>query len=397
MGDMGKYVELPVSGVFVRVDGTNPVEYKPHKALLAPQVESMGDYASINDPNNTYTNYTCAHRYCRMVQVYRNGSEYACDDGAVTDGTCYVRGMDRNDSLPLCHNSSELGCAFWDPGEFDWAAIAPELSVFLVAMLVIVVLCVVYECGGVLFATLILTIMGIICIVAAGQMLDFLGNTQVDLEYVSYQGCRRHCNIQSYESTEFAASNQCMDNNTECTKSPDPETQMRLQYCYSCQSHKDAHVWLEYASQAGRAKVWFYTALYLVILLLGKWMGYIAYTAVSVLVALNAVLSLVMSGFVTDPGQRQVMRYALTIEGDPLYSLFVAASILEILGACACVGWLASDELASLVNTRRAGYKKAPSGILDTVSITPANVVSTSRKKKTDGDEEAVNAGNRKV
>ena len=165
---------------------------------------------------------------------------------------------------------------------------------------------------------------------------------------------------------------------------------MRLEYCYGCQAHKDAHVWLEYASQAGRAKVWFYAALLLVILLLGKWMGYIAYRAVLVLVALNAVLSLVMSGFVTEPGQRQVMRYALTMEGDAIYSLFVSASILEILGACAVVGWLASDELESLVNTRRAGYEKAPSSILDSVSITPADVSSASRRKKTDGDGEAV-------
>ena len=404
-GDMGRYVQPSNGGVIVvRVDGTDPVEYRSGRAQMAPQVEYMGEYASRNDPNNTYTNYTCARRHCRTVQVYRNGSGYICDDGGLEgDGTCVVRNADRDDSLPLCHNSSELACAFWVPGEFDWIVLAPELTVFLVAMLVFAWLSYARDAPSVLFATFVLTIMGTIGIITVGQMVDFLGSTQVDLEYVSYQGCMRHCNMQTYDDKIiFAISNQCKDNNTECKKSGDPETQRRLEYCYSCQSHKDAHVWLEYASQAGRAKVWFYAALLLVILLLdsfAEWMGYIAYRAVFVLVALNAVLSLVMSGFVTDPGQRQVMRYALTIEGDPLYSLFVAASILEILGACAVVGWLASDELASRVNTRRArraGYKKAPSGILDTVSITPADVTSASRQKKTDGDEE-VNQPVRKV
>ena len=393
-GDMGKYVQPSNGGVVVvRVDGTDPVEYRSGRAQMAPQVEYMGEYASRNDPNNTYTNYTCARRHCRTVQVYRNGSGYICDDGGLEgDGTCIVRNAGRDDALPLCHNSSELACAFWVAGGFDWIVIVPELTVFLVAMLVIAALCCWGRAPGVFCAAFVLIIMGTIGIMTAGQMLDFLGSTQVDLEYVSYQGCMRHCAIQTYDGRDraFAMYNQCRDNNTECGTSIDMETQMRLEYCYGCQAHKDAHVWLEYASQAGRAKVWFYAALLLVILLLGKWMGYIAYRAVLVLVALNAVLSLVMSGFVTEPGQRQVMRYALTMEGDSIYSLFVSASILEILGACAVVGWLASDELESLVNTRRAGYEKAPSSILDSVSITPADVSSASRRKKTDGDGEAV-------
>ena len=407
--DLGKYVDIPDSGmVVVRVDGTNPVEYLPDNSTVEPQVEYPGGYDAMNNPNNRYTNYTCARRYCRMVRVYRSGSGYACADGQLDlDGTCYVKGMDRDDALPLCHNNTALACAFWEPSSFDWVVVVPELVVFLVAMVGVVVAMFVRDKWWkweeqrpasifVLWSILALTIIGTIGLIAAHQMLHFMADTQVDLQYVSYQGCRRHCDFQVIEpltrSAVFTQSNQCRDKGAECGSIPagQAEAKTRLEYCYSCQAQKDAYLWLLYASQAGRALVWFYTALVVASLLPYRVMGFMMYNVVMFLVFLSVVLSLVMAGYVTDPGQRQVMRYALTMEGDSIYSLFVSASILEILGACAVVGWLASDELERLVNTRRAGYEKAPSSILDSVSITPADVSSASRRKKTDGDGEAV-------
>ena len=378
LGDAGEYAQLS-SGVYKRVDGTNPLEYMPHSAPLAPQVNFVGEFAAMNDPNNTYTNYTCAHRYCRMVQVYRNGSGYACDGGALDEeGTCYVRNTERNDSLPLCHNSSASACAFWTEAEFDWNTAVPELVVLAVVIIFVVVYSFVFRptLGEVAIlrvgVVIAMTVGGVIGIIAAGQMLDFLANTQVDREYISYQGCRRHCDTQSYYSSKFAKSNQCKDNNTECLSSSDSSTRMELEYCYSCQAHRGAYVWLEYASYAVQAKVWFYAALCLACLLLDKWMGHASYLVVCLLAVCNAVLSLVMAGYLTEAGQRQVMRYALTMDGDSLYSLLISASILEISGALGLANWMQSDAFDARLRER--ANQKANYNALQNVPIEPRDL-----------------------
>jgi hypothetical protein len=292
-----------------------------------------------------------------MVRAYRNGSAHVCEDGdEFASGLCIVRGGVRDDMLPLCHNSSALECAYWEPGSFDWTLISflAELVVFLIMMAVLIALAVSCDALAMGVLAIALTIVGAIGIVAAGQMMDFMGNTQVDKEYVSYQGCRRHCDILSSSSAAFAAINQCEDNGTACNIDAGVN---QMKYCVSCQSHKGAYVWLEYASSIVRAKAWFYVVLWLFIIMCDTVMGPIGNAAVVILMVLNIVLSLVTCGFVTEGGQRQVMRYVLSTEGDTLYSLLISVSILEIFTALGWVRWINSDMYQSyLKKNKKSGY-----------------------------------------
>jgi hypothetical protein len=248
----------------------------------------------------------------------------------------------------------------------------------------------------VLLSILALTIIGTIGLIAAHQMLYFMADTQVELQYVSYQGCRRHCDFQVIQpltrSAVFTQSNQCRDKGAECGTTSADEERRRLQYCYSCQAQKDAYLWLVYASQAGRALVWFYTALVVASLLPYRVMGFMMYNVVTFLVFLSVVLSLVMAGYVTDPGQRQVMRYALTMEGDSIYSLFIVASIL---GIGACGGVCAWNEEAEKARLEAEGRKKTDGDPAAKVIIQPADLArSTSKRNQVGENEEAIHPTN---
>lgn len=329
---------------FVRVPGTaNPPQYTSWTLPMAPQVSFVSRGSVIDDPSNQYTNYTCLNRDCRMSLVRRDES---CNGGT----PCVVPLDQRDDALPLCHNHSDATtCAIWEPTR------GFELSGVAIGLLVVV--CVAWVAfivgigqmseayGEINFGPFILLlplafymlIMSCVSIRASHEIFDFAARTQVDKEYIAYHGCLRHCiqlgGVDDGAGREIAEYNQCTDRGPDCRSSTDRE----VVYCWSCQAQRGAFPYLERAAAALNAKVVFYGVLAalvppLVVWIKPSYLGRRVLAPLGLLLAADEVASLVMLGFVSDGGQRQVMMYASTMPGvgDTLFAVYVVWCFLLV-------------------------------------------------------------------
>jgi hypothetical protein len=233
------------------------VEYQRVSVSLPPLIEFVGEEDVVFRATNEYTNYTCARRFCRLAVVYRKESGFDCAGGDATffDGSCIVRRQDsRDDSLGLCHNTSNASvCWVWLPSEHDWTEpeIIASLVLFNLTVVVALAAFALLWWGRLLYPNLMLVplvwavallVMGNTALVSAWEMRSFAAETQVSMDYVSYQACWRYCMTKHGRDKDVAKTAGCNDRvDVSCNGGLDP-------YCKSCQKAKDEHVKLHEAS-----------------------------------------------------------------------------------------------------------------------------------------------------
>ena len=217
--------QILVNGrVYQRVNGA----YVPYAESYFQTVEYPGEMAVLYDPNNLYTNWTCAGWNCRPVSVFRNGSGYRCDD-ETEFGDCVAWNAKPDYYVPLCHNSSSLKCTIWVPmgsltGGSDLAATQVVLTlsglVYIVGVCCLAVNPDVAQRG---IDTVMMTTMWVwtfilseISMVVMGRFEEWVGRMQVDLDYVTYQTCVRQCALIAEKDANMAAWNQCADIGVPC-------------------------------------------------------------------------------------------------------------------------------------------------------------------------------------
>ena len=341
-GNFGKLTDIN-DNTYERIDnGASPVQYRKFDINFAPWVKFDSEESAIFNADNQYTNYTCVKRNCRLAVVYRTSSAYDCtnSDAMFYDGSCIVRHQDtRDDSLSLCHNSTNAVCGVWIPGERSLTDAELIVSLMLFNALIISALVAFgffwfrklddkYSALVPLIWAAALLVMGNLALIFAWEMREYAAKNHVDMPYVSYQGCWQYCTSTYENELDKARRIGCHDRGISCGET------LTDDYCKSCQKAKDEHLKLHDAS--------IHLTVVVFVRATAFWFA-VVFKNINVSIAATTFLfgawitNFVYLTHVLTGGERAVAEWAIDFGKEPLFSLHVAWTIMGIIECVFCM------------------------------------------------------------